>query len=464
MKNSHLRLCGLLVALYLSALWTPLGARAQEQPPPATSATSAPDAAPAAPQEEPKASRYEPSGGLGGSWADTYFRQIGSAGLLAGDPQGLKWGRFYIPDAAVIGVIDRQTGSSSAPDDTASRELFRTTIVYDRLFHRNRLALQYQPQLALADGHVIKDFSNQNTSLSMIVYAKPRLSVRVNDYFQYFYTQQAGAGGFLDADFSTFSTAQNLFLTGPERLLYNNLSSAISYALSARSSLTITPTYTYIVSGIGNDRIRGQLYGGGVDYTYRTSAQQLVGITYSYEWIHRGFNTGGTSDTQFHTIAGLIERRLSPSWFVKGSLGVTVPTGGDNGSQPLFAYGNASLVKQFIRSTAALTYSRGDSFASGFVSGQFADRIDITYTRQISRRFRGTAGAGYLREVGSSAFQAKYASGGLDFLLAPRAGLFLTTSYSRRHQATNSLNLFSGNLDLFTFGLRWNPSRANSMN
>src|SRR5713101_9119573 len=40
------------------------------------------------------------------AWADSYIRQIGSSGLLAGNREGIGWGSLYIPSAGVSGIVD----------------------------------------------------------------------------------------------------------------------------------------------------------------------------------------------------------------------------------------------------------------------------------------------------------------------------------------------------------------------
>jgi len=65
-----------------------------------------------------------------------------------------------------------------------------------------------------------------------------------------------------------------------------------------------------------------------------------------------------------------------------------------------------------------------------------------------------------LRQVGSGGFSGKYATGDLQFLLAPRADLFAVFDYYRKYQSTNVNNLFAGNRDIYIFGVRWEPGRA----
>src|SRR5713101_920445 len=49
----------------------------------------------------------EPASPYALAWADSYIRQIGTSGLLAGNREGIGWGSLYIPSAGVSGVVDQ---------------------------------------------------------------------------------------------------------------------------------------------------------------------------------------------------------------------------------------------------------------------------------------------------------------------------------------------------------------------
>jgi len=210
-------------------------------------------------------------------------------------------------------------------------------------------------------------------------------------------------------------------------------------------------------SGVGNSYNFGQLYGGDVAFNYRTSARQTVGFEYASQVIHEKSNAG--FDSIYQTVAGSVEQQFSPRFLVKGSLGVTTSSFGDN-SRQWYLYGNFGLVRLFSRSSLALSFSRGDSFSAGFISDQYTDRIDLTYTAQLNRRLTWSAGGGYLRQAVTGGFQAKYASTQMDFLASPRFSLYFFAGYARKNQGGNSLGLFAGSQDLATFGLRWQPTVA----
>lgn len=407
----------------------------------------------------------EPASPTSLDWANSYIRQIGSAGLLAGNREGIGWGSLYIPSAAVNGIVDQFTGTGTTPGATYTAAVLQTTVVYDHRLGASRLAIQYQPSMAIADGQIVGNFSNQNTSLDWLIYTRPRWNVRFSDGFRYYYTQQSFGLSYLDVNPITAGLTTNSFLNGPSRWLSDTASMTIAYALTRRASLSVTPNYTYSESGTGSSLNRGTSYGGSVSWNYRLSEHQTIGIQYTGQLLHEaGLGTSDPSitaatDTVFHTIAVTAGRQLSATFFVTGSAGATMSTFEQNPRQ-WSVYGTFGVVKKIGRSSLGLNYSRGDTLSSGLIANQYADRVDLTFQDHLTKRLNWSTGGGYLRQVQSGGFSGWYATADSQFLLAPRAGLFATFDYYRTNQATNVNNLFSGNQNTYSFGIRWQPGRV----
>src|SRR4029077_9276883 len=87
----------------------------------------------------------EPASPFGLTWANSYIRQIGSAGLLAGSREGIGWGSLYIPSAAVNGIVDQFEATGATPATSYTAAVLQTTVVYDHRIGNGRFALQYQP-------------------------------------------------------------------------------------------------------------------------------------------------------------------------------------------------------------------------------------------------------------------------------------------------------------------------------
>jgi hypothetical protein len=406
-----------------------------------------------------------PTSPIGLAWADSYIRQIGTAGLLAGNREGIGWGSLYVPSAGVNGVVDQFESTSTTPGATFTAAVLQATVVYDHRIGTSRLALQYQPSMSIAEGRVVGNFSNQNTNLDWLLYTRPRWNVRLSEGFRYYYTQQSVGMSYLDVNTTTSGLATNNFLDGGSRWLSNNVNMSIGYALSRRSSISVNPNYTFSEGGEGATLTRGSSYGGSVGWNYRTSERQTVGIQYTAQLLHEAglgtsaSTTGVPTDTIFHTIAGTAGRQLSATFFARGSLGVTTSTS-DLTARQWMVYGAFGLVKQLGRSSIGLNYSRGDTLSNGLIANQYADRVDLSFQNQFNTRLSWGLGGGYMRQVQSGGFSGWYGTANVQFLLAPRAGLFATFDYFRKNQSANTNNLFSGNRNIYTFGLRWQPSRV----
>jgi hypothetical protein len=86
-------------------------------------------------------------------------------------------------------------------------------------------------------------------------------------------------------------------------------------------------------------------------------------------------------------------------------------------------------------------------------------RIALTYQNRLTQRLSWSVGGGYLRQVQSDGFSGSYATADVQFLLAPRSGIFAAFDYYHKNQSVNTNDLFSGNQDTFSFGIRWQPGR-----
>ena len=232
--------------------------------------------------------------------------------------------------------------------------------------------------------------------------------------------------------------------------------------MSRRTSITVTPTFVYSVSGDKPASTQAVSYGGSVNLNYRTSERQTVGVQYSSQLIHERLpGTNVPLDTLYETIAGTAARQLSATWYVRGSAGVSTSsfTFSSQSQRQWQAYGTFGLIKQFGRSSAGLNYSRSDTLSNGLVSTIYADRVDATFNNETTRRFGWMIGGGYLRQVQSGGFAGWYATSDVRFLLAPRAGLYSFFNFTHNNQGSNPFGLYSGNRDYFSFGVRWQPGR-----
>src|SRR6267143_972139 len=398
--------------------------------------------------KKPENADAAPASPLGLAWSDSYISQIGTARVLAGNKEGVGWRSLYMSSAGVNGIVEQFEGSKSVPGATYTAVVLQTTVVFDHRIGAGRLALQYKPSMAIADGQVVSNFSNQNTSLDWLIYTRPRWNVRFSDGFRYYYTQQTAGLSYLDVNAVMSGLTTNNFLDGPGRWISNSASVSIAYAMSRRSSIVVKPNYTFSESGTRGNLARGSSYGGSLGWNYLTSERQTVGIEYTGQLLREAglgtSTTGAPKDTIFHTIAGTVGRQLSATLFVRGSVGATTYSSSVQNARQWSVYGAFELVKHLGRSSLGLNYSRGDTLSNGLIADRYADRVDLTFQSQIGKRLYWYVGGGYLRQVPSGGFFGWYGSSDVQFLLAPRAGLFAAFDYYRKNQSANAFDLFAG--------------------
>jgi hypothetical protein len=399
-----------------------------------------------------------PASPMSAAWADSYIRQLGSSGLLAGSKEGVGWGSLYVASGGVNGVVDRFAGTSAIPSATYLATVLQTTVVFDRRIGTSRFAIQYQPSMAISDGRVVGNFSNQNTNIDLLLYSRPRWNIKFSDSFRYYYTQQTAGLPYLDVNPSSLGSVTNGFLDGPERWLSNYAYFSVAYAFSPRSSIIVTPTYTFTESGMAQTFQKAAAYGGSINWNYRLSHKQTVGVSYSGDLMHETIGTA--IDTVFHTFAGTASRQISATLFVQGAAGVTTSSSASYQKRNWSAYGSFGLLKQINRSSFGINYYRSDTLANGLISNIYADRIDGTFHNQLTRRLGWSAGIGYLRQVQSGGFHSWYGTFSAQYLLAPKQGVFATSDYSHKYQSGNVNDLFSGDRDILSFGIRWQPGRV----
>src|ERR1051326_351868 len=123
------------------------------------------------------------------------IRQLGSANLLSSDVSLFHFGPLH-----VASVEFSQAYDGIGSDTSHLLSTFRTGLVAEHTLHRSRLALQYSPRLTIADGQVLQNFSNQDSSLDTLFMLSPRLSVAIYDQFQLLRTTNLDSDSFLSAD------------------------------------------------------------------------------------------------------------------------------------------------------------------------------------------------------------------------------------------------------------------------
>lgn len=380
------------------------------------------------------------------------IRQIGKASALGPASSPLRWGHIYMGSVDFLQAFD--TISSDTPSSlngTRRSTVIRTDVVYDQLFRRSRLALQYHPRLAIVDGEVLKDFTNQDLGFDTYYLLSRRWTLSIGNFFQYYYAQKSFGELYLSADTVTGTTIQNKFLDGPTEWLSNTASFGLGYRVGPRTQLSISPSYTYVDQRRNSVSNRGHLYGGELALNHALTDRTTIGSFYSMQRIRLTASGGHTS--VYQSFAFSWSRMMTPSFILRGSAGVLTVTHGPD-SRTWTAGGNIGLIKVFGRSSLAFMYSRSQGFP-GYLTDSYNDRVDVTYRFALGRRLEAGIGGGYLRDAGSTRVAGKYVSSEVSYLLHRQ--IYLFASYAHKAQGGDSAQIFTGTRDLVSFGLRWEP-------
>lgn len=372
----------------------------------------------------------------------------------------------------VVNTTPANTASTGAP--TLSTGLLMD-IGYDRQFRRTRLSFQYTPSLYVVNGHLIKSFDNQHVSLSLGFQLRPRIFLNIADAFLYNGSQNLAANQYFTSDFTTQTVLQNPFLSISGYYLYDQMHVDLSYLLSARTKLTVSPGYSYTKTVVNPnsaaaaaaaasntpvisiDRDEGVV----IAVDHQLSSTKGMGVFYSFDRSY--FNqTFGTS--YFNTVGLRYSQVLQPTLRFAASVGVSGAYGVNR--QPSSAtvlgtsatvVGTLSLMKTFRKSQVSVAYSRGYGGSSGFVSPGYTDRLDVAYGRQMTRRWTVGLSGAYMRGTTTAGFTGSYASVNTGYLLTPTISWFAT--YGIAQELGLETPFFPGAHSFVTTGLRWNPAR-----
>ena len=386
---------------------------------------------------------------------------LGTASTLGLPSGALRWGSFYVSDASFIQSYDHAnyvgpgapsnfTGASA----TTITSLFQTDLVFNRLTHYGQFAVQYQPRLAITNGTVYPDYSNQNVGFDLVLTQNARWSVNFHDRFSYFSSQNLYGSSFGDVSSQTGTTVQNNFIDGPGSLLSDIAGMNIAYKLTPRTTLSFSPSYTYFrTTGSLLGKTSSDLYSGNASLNYQLSPRQTVGVVISGQYLHL---LGVAGSTQIYSVGLSYSRQMGANWFITTSFSGT-DTPGASTVQPWTYTGTASVARNFQKFSTGLVYSR--ELAQGYVTSEFADREDAFLAWRITDSIRCRLAVDAQREArASKPISAYYGNGEFDFRIAVRVTGFV--NYGYRLQNGDASQVLTGHRSFVSGGLTWTANPA----
>lgn len=387
-------------------------------------------------------------------------QELGGRGrVFSDDFDWLRWGPLGVRSAEVL--YTHSSADSGVGSENLSATTFQANVAFNKRLRRSRLILQYSPRLLIVDGSVMKDLSNQDSTLDLIFAPTQRWTMGVTDWFSFYGRNNTLSDRSLNRN--NFSGAiMNPFLSSGQRTLLDSIAFPVSYNTSARTSISVAPFFGYGRTETSDSNVAASpgepsalttfQYGARTQVIHILSANQSIGAFYNYQLMQQG-RDGET--IPFQAFGASFSRRVGRSLGVSGELG------GSRAAQPQFTtwtgVGSITVNTYFRHSSLQATYGRDATF-SGFLGNGYNDYAWANYSREVSRKARIGAGFGYLSgpSLGRTA-RGQYVNCTVSYVLGPSVSWFF--SYVRFWQQGAGTQVGQGGQSQLQVGLRWSQTR-----
>ena len=387
------------------------------------------------------------------------IRAIGTASPLSAFEGRWKWGPLYLGESDARAVYDsiRPTDAATSGIQASNNvlSLYSTSLILDKEWSRSRIAVQYQPRLAIAPGQVSFDYMNQNANFTTYFQLTPRWTMGIFDGFYYTNTDSMLGALYADADAVSLISVQNVVLDTSAKYLSDAGGVSFSYALTPRTYVSFSPGGGYTrTSGLsianGSEISRTSLtFGASVRHII--SPRTTIGFEYTDNYSQF---TSNLPLSQYHSFGITYIHQFTATIGASILAGATLSTYSGEGSY-WTSSGAISVFKSFRRASISAVYSRGQ-YLGGYVTNHIGDRADVLYRQRLSMRLGFTGSIGYQRELsGSTGAYGKYGEGEVNYELTPSTGLF--ADYVYKIQTGDTVQLFNGSRDFISAGIRWSP-------
>jgi len=379
---------------------------------------------------------------------------LGGATPLTEATGPLRWGSFFVRTVSFTQLYDtvNYTGASTPRKFSRNTTLFQTDLAFDRLTRHGHFALQYTPRVAIVDGQVYADYSNQNVALNLIYDLNPRWTVELRDSLTYLSTQNVFSSFYADADPQSGRTTQNNFLDGPGSLLNETAGVTFNYRWSPRTTVSFTPSFGYLrTTGFQSATLISRVYSGAASVGYQLTARSTVGAYFHTDQVELGGIQGRTG---IYSTGLSYSRQMGEFWRASGSFGATRnPASGL--TSPWTFQASGSLTRGLRRGSLGVVYGR--ELAQGYVTNRYADRVDGFFSWRIARPLQWRSSIGYQRESSVlNPMSAAYTVSGFQLHLAPRVAVF--ADYSYRLQNGDAIRVLTGHRNFISGGIRWDAA------
>lgn len=396
------------------------------------------------------------------SGAGYFIRALGKANPL-GEGGPLAWGPISVQSAEFMQYYGNTEFPAPIPSQSETVSVFSTTLAFEKILDRYKLALQYRPEMFVYNGAPSYD-ANQDVGLNTEFELSPRWGLTAGDTFNYYASQRVNTDLGLDLDYEAAVTAQNNnFLNGPGSTLFNDASGLFSYLWTPRTIVSFGPSYVYersngaLVGGPGAEETA--TYTGGLfALTHLLNAASKFNVTYQVQYANFTNSTaiaGPLAGTDIiHNAEANYFRQFGGTWHFNAGVGVTDDTGAGSYGAGLAA--NVGLSKTLSRAEVAVGFEQG-RFFSGFITNQLTDREDALLRVYWTARLTMSSTFSYFETTGGGpGLSGLYGVQEVDFRLTPRVSLVATGSYV--NQYGDGVYILTGSRYLFSGGIRWDAN------
>jgi hypothetical protein len=398
--------------------------------------------------------------------ADPYAGSIKALGsglpLYGTSTTPLRWGNFSIGSFEYIGIHDSFDPVGQPIPPWTNLNIFMTSIVFDKYIKKNRIVLQYLPQLAIFQGQIHGNAgANNNIALGSTFALTPRLSLTLQNAFVQVHNNQLIPQQYLAADAYAGGVVQNNFLNTNGSFIADTASATFQYAVSPRTTLTVSPMFRY-AHVTAADQVNyvadGQTYQAVITLGYALTQYRKIGIIESYQYVQDS-QAAVPSHSVFNTTGVFYTEQLGKALWVTANIGAEHQTYSQNAGPGQWGVsGGVSLVEDFSRRLGiVIAFTRGLTF-NNYLTTRTSDRVDASLGVHITQRLTWANTLGYFSELGSDPrTSGKYAATGLSFAMFQHLTPFVDYTYS--FQNSNTPQLISGMRRTLSFGIRWLPPR-----
>lgn len=395
--------------------------------------------------------------------------KLGSAQWLEPNVHSLlHLGPLYVASVSGIFVASDAEEFSPAQNQTTSGldyfGVLRTDVIYDKLTKEGRFTFQYLPEVAIDNGVVQTNFSNQSLTFALARSLGPRWTIGVNNTLSYINGHVLYGDLGLDVNSVTGTGVQSPFLQTTQRWLNDSSGVNLGYQLSARSQLSFAANFSYSDSNLSTLPEQNYIYGGTFGWSHSLSPTKSVGL---YAQLEESEYSSMFSSTLYKGFGGNFTDRLSPTLVMSASGGISLGNSGEAAGQHkqfnVTGTGILGIRKDFQGSSIALDANRGIT-TGPFVTNGYTSRVDATYSRHFGLRLSANVGGAYEQDrYSGGTISGTYVTVTMDYILSRNVSWF--NAYSRRWQDQSQTILGSGQIPSNTFatGITWNLVRSSNV-